>query len=58
MGCWDEIYSNVLDHMTKMASRPICGKKLQNHLLRNQEADDLETWYKALGTQVQPNLFK
>ena len=40
--------------MTKMDSRPIYGK----NLLRNQEADDLETWYTALGTKVQPNTFK
>ena len=30
--------------MTKMASRPVYGKYHQNHLLCNQEADDLETW--------------
>ena len=29
MGCWDKICSNVLGHMTKMASRPIYGKHLQ-----------------------------
>ena len=44
--------------MTKMAPRPLYGKNIQNQLLRNQEADDLETWYTVLGTQVQPNLFK
>ena len=27
-------------------------------LLRNQEADDLETWYTASGTQVLSNFFK
>ena len=45
---WDigmNICSNVLGHMTKMASRPIYGKKtFKTLLLRNQEADDLETW--------------
>ena len=29
MGCWDENMSNILGHMTKMASRPIYGKNLQ-----------------------------
>ena len=27
-------------------------------LLRNQKADDLETWYAALGARVLPSLFK
>ena len=27
-------------------------KNLKNLLLRNQEADDLETWYTASGTRV------
>ena len=40
--------------MTKMAVMPIYGK----NLLRNQKADDLETWYAASGAQVLPNLFK
>ena len=53
-----KIYSNVLGHMTKMASRPIYDKNLQNILLRNQEVDDLETWYTASGTQVLPSMFK
>ena len=44
--------------MTKMAAMPICGKKLKNLLLRNQKADDLETWYAASGTRVLPILFK
>ena len=50
--------SNVPCHMTKMASRPIYGKTFKNLLLRNQEADDLETWYTASGTQILPNVFK
>ena len=29
-------------------------KTLKNLLLRNQKADDLESWYAALGTQVLP----
>ena len=49
----------VLGHMTKMVDgfRPIYGKNLQKSL-RNQEADDIETWSTASGTQVLPNLFK
>ena len=47
---WDvgnKICSNVPGHMTM----PIYGEK---QLLRNQEADDLETWYTASGTRVLP----
>ena len=52
--------SNVPGHMTKVASRPIYTyvKTFKNLLLRNQEADDLETWYTTSGTQVLQNLFK
>ena len=35
---------------------PIYGEKLQNLLLWNQEADDIETWYTASGTRV-PSVF-
>ena len=54
-------------HMTKMAATPIYGKilkkkkkkKKKNHLLQNQKADDLESWYVASGAQqVLPSLFK
>ena len=37
---------------------PNMVKKNKNLLLRNQEADDIETWYTASGTEVLPNLFK
>ena len=37
---------------------PIYGKTLKTLLLQNQMADDLETWYAALGAQVLPSLFK
>ena len=50
--------SNVPGHMTKMASRSYVLKTYKNHILRNQVADDLETWYTASGTQVQQSLFK
>ena len=42
---WDigmKICSNVQGHMTKMASRPYMVKTFKT-LLRNQEADDIET---------------
>ena len=59
---WDvgmKICSNVSGHMTKIAFRPIYGKNLKKNLfLRNQETDDLETWYTASGTQVLLGLFK
>ena len=45
-------------HMTKMATMPIYGKNLKKLLLWNQKADDLETWYAALGVPVLPSLFK
>ena len=54
-----KICSDVLGHMTKMFfSGPCIVKTFKNLLLRNQEADDLETWYAASGTQVLPNLLK
>ena len=37
---------------------PHMVKTLKNLLLRNQKADDLETWYAASGARVLPNLFK
>ena len=42
----------------QMAVITIYGKTLKNHLLWNQKADDLESWYAALGAQVIPSLFK
>ena len=32
--------------------------KTLKDLLRNQKADDLETWYAASGTEVLPNSIK
>ena len=49
---WDggtKICSSGPCHMIKMAAMPIYGKTLKNLLLWNQKADDLETWYAALG---------
>ena len=53
-----KICSNVPGHMTKMASRIIYRVKPFKNLLRNQDTDDLETWYTASGTKVLQNLFK
>ena len=36
----------------------IMVKTFKNLLLRNQKADDLETWYAVFGTQVLQNLSK
>ena len=44
--------------MTKMAAMPIYDKNLKTLLLLNQKADDLESWFAALGAQVLPILFK
>ena len=44
---WDgetKICSTGQSHMTKMAAMPIYGKNLKILLLRNQKADDFETW--------------
>ena len=56
---WDggtKVCSNGPGHMTKMAAVPKYGKNFKNLLLRNQRADDLETWHAA--SRVLPNLFK
>ena len=45
-----KICSNVSGHMTM----PIHMVKNFKNLLRNQEANDLETWYTASGTRVLP----
>ena len=44
--------------MTKVAAMPIYGKNLKKLLLRNQKADDLESWYATSGARVLPSLFK
>ena len=52
-----KVCSNGPDHMTKMAATPIYGKSpLKN--LQNQKADDLGTWYIALGMLGLTSLFK
>ena len=57
---WDggtKVCSNGPGHMTKVAAMPIYGKNLKN-LLRNQKADDHETWYAASSARVPPSMFK
>ena len=54
-----KVCSNGPGHMTKMAAMSIYGKKpFKNLLLQNQKADDLGTWYVALGVLGLPSLFK
>ena len=56
---WDggtKVYSNGPGHLTKMAAMAIYGKNLD--LLRNQKANDLETWYEASDARVLRSLFK
>ena len=50
-----KVYSNGPGHMTKMVTMPIYGKTLNNLLLLNRKADDLEIWYAASGARVLPN---
>ena len=57
---WDggtKVCSNGPGLMTKMAAMPVYGENLKN-LLRNQKANDLETWYAASGARVLQSLFK
>ena len=44
-----KIYTNCSGHMTKMVNMPI-------HLLKNQKAHDLGTWYVSIG-DVGPAIF-
>ena len=58
---WDggtKVCSNGPGQMTKMAAMLYMVKILKNLSSQNQKADDLESWYVALGAQVLPNLFK
>ena len=53
------IFTNCFGHMTKMAATPIYGKKpFKNLLLPHQTADDLGTWYVAMGMLGLPSLLK
>ena len=53
-----KVFSNGPGHMTKTAAMPMYDKNLKNSSSPEQKADDLETWYAALGAQVLPSLFK
>ena len=47
--------------MINIFAMPIYGKNpglFENILLRTWKAEDLETWYAALGTLALPDLFK
>ena len=58
------LHRSVAGNKLKQKIKQIYGKAflyfltLNNLLLRNQKADDLETWYAALSAQVLSNLFK
>ena len=54
-----KIYIKCASHMTKMATTPIYGKTpFKCLLLWNQKANDLGTWYVALGMWALPDLYK
>ena len=54
-----KIYTNCSGHMTKMANTPIYGKNpLKNLFLQNQKADDLGSWYIALGMHFYEEIFE
>ena len=59
---WDggtKVCSNGPGHMTKVAAMAIYDKNLKiNLLLRNQKANDLESWYASSGAWVLPSLLK
>ena len=48
----------VLVTWPRLPPCPYMVKTLKNLLLRNQNVDDLETWYAASSTRVLPSLFK
>ena len=52
-----KVSTNGLCHMTKMAAMTIYDRNLENLLLWNKKADDLECWFVALGARVLPSLF-
>ena len=50
-------YSGSHDQDGFQAHIQLYGKTFKHLVLRNQEADDLETWYTASGTQILSNTF-
>ena len=58
IGCWDYLFVQIFRvTWPRLLPGPYMVKTSKN-VLRNQEADDTETWYTASGTQVQSNVFK
>ena len=58
---WDgetKVCSNGPGHMTKMVAMPTYGKNLKSLHLLSPKADELKTWYAALGARVLSRLFK
>ena len=58
---WDretKVCSNGPGHIIKMAAMPIYGKNLKKSSPPEPKADDLQSWYAALGARVLPSLFK
>ena len=55
MGWGNESLIKRSRSLTKLAAMPIYCKTLKNLLLRNQRANDIETWYAASGAQVLPS---
>ena len=53
-----KVCSNGPSHMTKMAAMAIYGTNLKKIFSGTKKADELETWYAALGARVLPSLFK
>ena len=51
-----KINTKCSGHMTKMVDIPIYGKNHKN-LFQNQKANDLGTWYVALGMWGLPSFF-
>ena len=51
MGWETNVWSNVQGHMTNMAAMPIYDENFK-HSSPLETADDLESWYAALGTQA------
>ena len=59
LGMWEwKFIQTVLVTWPRWPPCPYMVKTLKNLLLRNQKADDLETWYAALGDRVLHSLFK
>ena len=48
----------VLVTWPRLPPFPYMVKHLKNRFLRNQKADDAETWYAASRARVSPSVFK